>query len=125
MASRMPLAPRSGRRLIRGIDWMLRRLTGIVEFDASPDGLISIAFIRASADLRLAVGTTLSPGDPVVELHLSNERLLRLPAGGANFARAMALRRGVLRSLHRLAALMRTDRRFVGVKALRNEVRFP
>ncbi len=121
MASRLPLALRGGSWLIRGIDWLVRRCKGIVEFDASADGFISIAFIRADAALRLADGTALAPGDQVVELHLSNERLLRIPAGGADLGRALALRSGVLQSLRRLAALMPADRRFDAVAALRIE----
>jgi hypothetical protein len=115
----MPFALRQGRWLVRGIDWLVRRFRGIIEFDANVDGLISIAFIRAEEALRLSDGTTLSPGDRVVELHLSNERLLRVPAGGRDLGRAIALRRSVLRSLRRLAALMPADRRFDAVKALR------
>jgi hypothetical protein len=117
----MPFALRQGRWLVRGIDWLVRRFRGIIEFDTNVDGLISIAFIRAEEALRLSDGTTLSPGDRVVELHLSNERLLRIPAGGADLGRAIALRRGVLQSLRRLAALMPADRRFDAVKALRIE----
>ena len=121
MASKMPVASRGGRWLIRGIDWLLRRFKRIVEFDRNPDGLISIAFVRADDELRLADGTTLRPGDRVLELHLSNERLLRIPAGRADLGRATALRRRVLQSLRRLAALMPADRRFDAVKALRIE----
>jgi len=121
MASRLPLALRGGSWLIRGIDWLVRRCKGIVEFDTSPDGLISIAFIRADAALRLADGTALAPGDQVVELHLSNERLLRIPPGGADLGRAVALRSGVLHSLRRLAAVMAADQRFDAVMALRIE----
>jgi hypothetical protein len=121
MAPKTQLPRWGGRWLIRGIDWLVRRFKGIVEFDRSEDGLICIALVRVEQEARLADGTHLQPGDAVVELHLWNEHLLRVPPRGSDLRRAMALRRGALGSLRRLAAYMLADRRFDDIKALRIE----
>jgi hypothetical protein len=121
MAPKTQFPPRGGRSLIRGIDWLVRRFKGIIEFDRSEDGLICIALVRVEQQARLADGTHLQPGDAVVELHLWNEHLLRVPARGSDLRRATALRRGGVESLRRLAAYMLADRRFDDIKALRIE----
>jgi len=121
MAPKTHLPQRGGRWLIRGIDWVVRRFKGIVEFESREDSLIRIALIRADEAVRLRDGTQLRPDDAVVELHLWNEHLLRVPPRGRDLGRAMTLRRRIIESLRRLAAHMLADRRFDDVKALRIE----
>lgn len=121
MAPKTQLPQRGGRWLIRGIDWLVRRFKGIVEFDSREDGLIRIGFVRVDEEVLLADGTHLHPRDTAVELHLWNEHLLRIPARGRDLGRPMVIRRRVIESLSRLAAHMIADRRFDHVKALRIE----
>jgi hypothetical protein len=121
MARKMQLPQRGGRWLIRGIDWLVRRFKGVVEFDRSEDGLIRIGFVRVGEEARLGDGTHLYPRDMVVELHLWNEHLVLIPAHGRDLGRAMVIRRRVIESLRRLAAHMIADPRFDPVKALRIE----
>src|SRR5260221_8791472 len=121
MAPETQLPQRGGRWLIRGIDWLVRRFKGIVEFDNREDGLIRIGFVRVDEEALLADGTHLQPRDTAVELHLWNEHLLRIPSHGRDLGRAMVIRRRVIESLRRLAAYMTADRRFDHVKALRIE----
>jgi hypothetical protein len=64
------------RWLIRAIDFLLRRLMGIVELDSAEDSLIRIELRQAVRGVRLADGTHLQPGDAVLELHLWNAHLL-------------------------------------------------
>src|SRR6266404_6114684 len=112
MAPNMHLPERGGRWLIRGIDWVVRQFKGIVEFESREDSLIRIGLVRAEEAVRLPDGTQLRPDDAVLELHLWNEHLLRVPSRGRDLGRAMTLRRHVLESLRRLAAYMLADRRF-------------
>jgi hypothetical protein len=121
MAPKTQLPQRGGRWLIRGIDWLVRRFKGVVEFDSREDGLIRIGFVRVDEEARLGDGTHLYPRDTVVELHLWNEHLVRIPAHGRDLGRAMVIRRRVIESLRRLAVHMIADRRFDHVKALRIE----
>src|SRR5260370_33560883 len=94
MAPKTQLPQRGGRWLIRGIDWLVRRFKGVVEFDSREDGLIRIGFVRVDEEARLGDGTHLYPRDTVVELHLWNEHLLRIPAHVRNLGGPMVNRRG-------------------------------
>lgn len=106
------------RWLIRAIDFLLRRLMGIVEFDSAEDSLIRVEFGQAVRGVRLADGTHLQPGDAVLELHLWNEHLLSLPSWQSNLRWATVMRRRAAQSLRSLARHMRTDHRCDDIKAL-------
>jgi hypothetical protein len=106
------------RQVIRGVDARLRRSIGIVEFDRSADALVRIAVGHAEREIRLSDGTRLRPGEPVLELHLWNEHLQRLPPEGPTLRWAVATRRQVARSLTRLAAYVLAAPELDGVKAL-------
>lgn len=118
MAARRPNGTLSlGRRLIRGIDAISRRMQRIREFDASPDCLLRIATGRVRRGIRLSDGVVLEAGDPFVELHLWNEHLA-VPAHGADLRWAAARRRQFARSLRKLADHMSANAEFADVRAL-------
>ena len=106
-----------GRRLIRGIDFVSRRVEGIYEFDASADCLLRIAIGRVRRGIRIADGVMLRAGDPFVELHLWNEHLA-VPAHGADLRWAARGRRQFARSLRKLADHMNANPQFAEVRAL-------
>lgn len=114
------LSQRALRWLIRGIDFLARQITGIVDFDSSEDGLVRIELGRVKREVPLADGTRLHPGDAVVVLHFWNERLLLTPSWGPGLRWATVTRRRTVRSLRRLARYMRDDR-CNEIKALRIE----
>jgi hypothetical protein len=115
----MRLPERGLRWSIRWIDWLLRRIAGIVEFCDNPDAVFRLAIGQADRVLRLSDGNTLQPGDAVAELHLWNEHLFPVPVHRPNLRWAVTMRRQATQSLRQLAALLLTDRRFDDVKALR------
>jgi len=99
-----PLSTRMLQQIIGGIDAVVRRRTGVVEFEHGTDALLRIGMGSAKRDIKLSDGTQLRSGDPVLELHLWNEHLPRLPAGGPTLRWAVTARRQVTQSLRRLAA---------------------
>jgi len=110
----------SGRCLqfvVGATDAILRRLYGVREFERQGDGLLRIELGRAEFDAILSDGTRIRAGDPVMELHLWNEQLVRLER--ADFKWAVRLRRQMFSSLRRFAAHLEADRRLEGIKAIR------
>ncbi len=111
------------RRLIRGLDWVLRRANGVYEFTADPACLLRLARARAPYPLLLLEGTV-QKGEPVLALHLWNEQIPPLPADGADLAWARAVSRGFVASLHAVAAEMARDPRLAQARAVGGTVAF-
>ena len=74
--------------------------------------------------LTLSDGTSLSPGDPVCDLHLFNEHMPAIGPDGPGLAWAIQLQRGFRSSLTKLAAAFENDPRFAQAKAIRAETVF-
>lgn len=106
-----------GRRVVRGIDLISRRMQGIREFDTGDDCLLRIAIGRVDRAIRLDDGVVLAAGDLFVELHLWNEHLA-IPAQGQDLRWAAKGRRQFERSLRKLARHMSADAAFDEVRAL-------
>lgn len=104
-------------RLVRGVDFVSRRVHGITEFDPSADCLLRIAMRRAGREIFLADGVSVRADDTVIELHLWNEHL-PIPEGQPDLRWAAAGRRQFIRSLDRLADHIRAESRFDAVRAL-------
>lgn len=113
------------RRLVDTTDRILRRLHGIIEFEAQRDGLFRIEFGRVEREIFLSDGTHLDRGEAVIELHLWNEQILPAPEGGADLAWAVRIRRQTLASLRRLALHLREDGRLSTVQAIRMQPAAP
>jgi len=106
-----------GHRLVRGIDFVSRRMQHIREFDAGDDCLLRIAMGRVDRGLTLSDGVVLRAGDAFVELHLWNEHLA-VPPHGADLRWAAARRRQFARSLRGLTDHMSAGPEFAEVRAL-------
>ncbi|HEY7791523.1 MAG TPA: hypothetical protein VIC33_13475 [Vicinamibacterales bacterium] len=65
------------RACVRWLDRALRQYQGIVEFCDQAPCVLRVSPARAGLALILPDGTRISPGDPLLELHLWNERLPR------------------------------------------------
>ena len=105
------------RRLVRGMDFISRKLLGIVEFDGGADTLLRIGWHPVDRAILLPDGVRLRPGDPALELHLWNEHLT-LPAAGADLRWAAVLRRRFERSLERLATAIEARPELGAARAL-------
>ena len=91
------------RSLIYGLDALLRRSQGVFEFTDDPACILRISLARANSNQVLADGTRIEPGDLLVNIHLWNERLPRMPREGADLAWAQRMYRQFILSLRLLA----------------------
>jgi len=73
-------------RAVGRADTLLRWQHGVREFSKKRTCLFRIALHQARHSVLLGCGRSIEPGDVIVELHLWNEHLLRIPAGGPNLA---------------------------------------
>lgn len=92
------------RRSIFRLDAYLRRRHGIVEFTTKPDCILRVALAVAPRALTLSDGTSIRPGDPLLDLHLWNEHVPAIPPGGVTLRWATAAARCARNSLRVLAA---------------------
>ncbi len=97
------LFAKMGRAGIFGIDRLLRRWYGVYEFSNSDDDLLRISIRAAKAPLTLSDGTRVMPGDPIIDLHIWNERVPFLGALRPSLLWASRARRRIERSLLALA----------------------
>ncbi len=117
------------RAFIRLVESLLRRSQGVFEFTDDPDCLLRLQITRVHSALT-AEGSPPLPGsypagevrvgagDLVLELHLWNDHIPPLPAGGPDWGWANRTQRLFVRSLQAAAREMQRDPRFAGVKAV-------
>jgi hypothetical protein len=108
----------------RTVDSLLRRCMRIRQFCSDRDCIFRVALTPAAADIRLADGTEIKRCDTIGELHLWNENLPRIPAGGAGIAWGIAMRRRFERSLRRLAIHIEDDPQFAAIDGFRGSITF-
>lgn len=111
------------RRLVRGLDAILRRANGVYEFTADSACLLRLARARAPYPLPLPTGTV-QKGEPVLALHLWNEHIPPLPASGADLAWGKAVSRGFVASLRAVGEEMARDPRLAQARAVGGTVAF-
>src|SRR6185295_2051517 len=70
------------RRGVIAFDRWLRRRQGIFEFSTHPDCILLAGLKPAAADIALPDGGRVVRGQPILDLHLWNERAPQLPADG-------------------------------------------
>lgn len=109
-------------RAVLAIDRSLRRAKGIFEFSDDDDCILRIAVIPSETRILLPDGTELRPEDPIVDLHLWNERVPNLGHGG--LAWGAAFRTCMRASMTLLAEYLRSEPDLKEVKACRARVAF-
>jgi hypothetical protein len=117
-AERKSLVAALFRHLVRGLDERLRRVQGIAEFSASRDCILRVEARRSGEALRLADGTEIRPEDALLELHLWNEHLPRIPILGPHLGWALRIRSQMRLSLAELARSLERRPDFAPVVAL-------
>jgi len=105
--------------LVRGIDFALRRYSGIREFSSDPDCILRISVTVSKKDLFLSDGTAIRPGDKIGEMHLWNERIPPLDSSGPGLAWGLVLQKRIVSSLRELATYVREVPEFRNVQAFR------
>lgn len=105
------------RALIRGLDALLRRATGVYEFSAEPGIILRLQIARAPHALPLP-GGEVPAGEPVLLLHLWNERMPPIPRAGPELGWAARTSRQFAYSLRAVAEQMGSSRRLAGIRAV-------
>ena len=125
MQSQLPSLPgRAVRGTISALDTLLRWRLGVFEFTSDPACILRISLARAPVSIDLPGELHIAAGEPVVDLHLWNERLPQMPRTGADLAWARRMYRAFTISFHLLAKYMALDPRLSGIRALYGEPGF-
>lgn len=94
---------------IRAIDWGLRQAYRVRPFCDDPGCILRISPGRVRRPLELSDGASLKPGDPLINIHLWNERVDEFGGGNPPAAWGAASLHRLRASLHRLAVLLSDD----------------
>jgi hypothetical protein len=88
---------------------LLRQASRIRPLSDNPECILRISLGKARGDLSLSDGAKVHAGDPLVEIHLWNERLSLLEGSTAPLAWGVALLRDFRSSLRLLATRLHDD----------------
>jgi YkoP domain len=105
------------RGLIRFLDRLLCRCTGVYEFSDDPKCILRVQYTQATHNMPIGREMVLK-GEPVLALHMWNERTPIIPAGGADLGWALNFRRLLVHSLRGVAKEMMNDRQLAQVRAV-------
>jgi ceramide glucosyltransferase len=97
------------RKVMLGLDALLRRYYHIYEFSHDQRCLFRLSIIPSPKDLTLSDGTQIQAGEPVGELHLWNEHMLQVPKQGPDLAWALTFGRMLRHTLSELATHVESD----------------
>jgi len=106
---------------VHQLDPMLRRAHRVQEFTQDPQCVLRVALGFSNRDLQLSDGTWIRRGDPIVELHLWNERIPRMPPEGPDLAWSLRFYRRLVASLRLVARWMEQHPEARQARALRGE----
>jgi len=111
-------------RAVLAIDRSLRRAKGIFEFCDDAECILRISVIPAETRILLPDGAQLRPEDPIVDLHLWNERMPSLVQSHSSLAWGAVFRTRMRASMTLLAEYVASEPELGGVKACRARVAF-
>ena len=109
------------RWIVRGIDFFLRRHYRVVCYSDHPDCLLRVSPGISDVDIDLSDGTHVHKGDPVLDLHLWNERLASRLLSMHGLARGKGLIQYLRTSLRLLSDWCRSPSATNSFVALRAE----
>jgi hypothetical protein len=102
---------------IRFIDSLIRKSEHTYEYCDDPDCVLRIQ-LMPSPHMAAFGEMVIKKGDPVLSIHVWNERMPRIPPGGADLQWAIKLRRQVIHSFRILAKVIRADEIYAPVRAI-------
>lgn len=91
------------------LDAIVRRASGIHGLADDPHCLFRVALRASPHDCRLSDETVVHAGDPIIELHLWNERVPRMPVNGPDLKWARTFYERLRYSLRVLAEAVESD----------------
>lgn len=105
------------RLLIRNFDAWLSQAEGVFEFCQEPECLLRLQVAQAWHNLRLP-DATIHTGEPVLVLHLWNERLSQIPAQGPDLGWAKPMQRRFVQSLGLVAGYVQRSPALANIRAV-------
>jgi hypothetical protein len=90
-------------QVVFGIDSILRRCHSIIEYTSDPNCILRIKLGRLDEDIVLSDGSRGGAGARIIDLHLWNEQIPRMPRQGASIAWALQMNACFRFSLEALA----------------------
>lgn len=106
---------------VHRLDPVLRKIHRVQEFTEDPRCILRVALGVSPQDLQLSDGTRIRRGDPIIELHLWNERVPRMPPGGPDLGWGLQFYRRLIVSLRQLARWMAQHPEAQRARALKGE----
>jgi len=110
-------------QVVFGLDRWLRRRQGVYEYSSDDHCLFRIRRTSAEKPLTLSEGTTISKGDPVLDLHLWNEHMPALTQHRPTIAWAHQIDHAFNLSMHDLARYLEMTPELDDVVAIRADLR--
>jgi hypothetical protein len=104
MAGGDAVRPSLIQRFVFWLDERLRRGQQVFEYSDRPDCVFRIQRSRSRSSYVLSDGVAVHEGDPIIELHLWNEHLPKMPAARASIGWGSRLAHGFRSSLRELCA---------------------
>ncbi len=108
--------------LVFGLDTWLRHLQAVSEYSVDPHCVFRIQIVRIEHGVALSDGTSVRPGDRIIDLHLWNERLPPMSDKGPSIAWALRMRRCVELSLRELARYLAACEELQDIALLRGKI---
>lgn len=101
------------------IDRLLRHHYGVSEFSASASCILRMQVTQMTEDLTLADGIALQTRDRIIDIHLWNEQVPKMPSDGPTLAWARRFTEAFDFSLRELARYISAEPGLQDVKAIR------
>jgi hypothetical protein len=101
----------------RFIDLILRSRLGVYEFSFDPECILRLQVKRTNHGVKIN-GRDVLQGDPILVIHLWNEKLPRIPKSGADLRWALQSHRLLNHSFKLVAREMQNDTKYESVRAL-------
>jgi YkoP domain len=105
------------RFLVRNLDALIRKANRVFEFNLEAGCILRLQVSRAARPVYLP-DLAVAAGEPVLLIHLWNERLPRIPAAGVDLAWAKRLLRLFRHSLCLAAAYLQENRQLDPIRAV-------
>jgi hypothetical protein len=106
------------RLMVGGVDYLLRRASGVVDIDPHDPCLLRIEPTRAPRTIRIGGEIVVEKGEAVIGLHYRNADLPSVPDEGPDFAWVCRFRDQLSYAMHKLALRLETDPELADVKGI-------